>query len=159
MIHPFYSAREYIYINFASEAFCDTVNPEKFSPYAFREGSREEGDVSALVGRKRGKETAEDDALLCSSCANRVTGSDQAVSVGDSHFHTFFNPAGIVFELGCFRTAPGCLRAGDLTAEFTWFQGCLWCFSLCRRCGAHLGWYYQQKEAGFFGLILARLRG
>ena len=87
-----------------------------------------------------------------------VTGRDKKIQVSGSHEHTFFNPAGIVFELGCFSAAPGCHRAGRATSDFTWFAGYVWRFALCRNCNSHLGWFFEMGEHSFFGLILAHLK-
>ncbi len=126
--------------------------------YAFRDGRRQGDDVTPSVRQKAKEKTGVDEALFCKSCSNRITHRDQTISVSGSHTHTFFNPDGIVFELGCFRNAPGCLPAGEVTSEFTWFSGHVWCFALCRVCGVHLGWHYEMGESVFLGLILARLR-
>ncbi|MBW2658334.1 MAG: hypothetical protein JRC87_01855 [Deltaproteobacteria bacterium] len=139
-------------------AFCETVKTGKSSGYAFREGRRQGDDVTPFVRPGGEKKNEEYQALFCASCARRITGRDQAITVDGSHSHTFFNPDGVVFELGCFRSAPGCLQAGEATSEFTWFNGYLWCFCLCRNCGVHLGWHYLREERDFFGLILSRLR-
>ena len=127
--------------------------------YAFRDGGRQGDDATPLVRRKREKKTGEGEALFCKSCSYRITRRDQGISVNGSHTHTFFNPDGIVFELGCFRNAPGSLPAGEATSEFTWFDGHVWRFALCRVCGVHLGWHYELGESDFFGLIFARLTG
>jgi hypothetical protein len=104
------------------------------------------------------RDTRPSEAILCLACGGVVTDREQKISIGGSHAHTFFNPAGIVYELGCFQQAPGCLLAGEATAEFTWFAGHLWRFALCRRCRTHLGWFFEMGEKTFYGLILARLR-
>jgi hypothetical protein len=108
----------------------------------------------ALEGEDRGN------ALVCALCGHVVTWSGERISVSGKHAHVVFNPAGIVFELGCFRSAPGCVPVGQNTLEFTWFDGYAWRICLCRQCRAHLGWCYQagQEENVFFGLILDRLQ-
>lgn len=136
---------------------CEKAGPGR-SRYCFR------GDRQSGAGRPDVKVVEEDQSepeksICCKFCGFPVTTRDQKISVGSSHTHTFFNPAGIVFELGCFKAAPGCLVSGDPTSEFTWFAGYLWNFSHCRNCRAHLGWFYQQEERNFFGLILTKLKG
>jgi len=111
------------------------------------------------VHQENEKTEKEDEALVCFSCLNQITRRDHAVQVSGSHTHTFFNPQGIVFELGCFREASGCLVMGEATSEFTWFADSVWQFALCRKCGIHLGWHYEMRESRFYGLILDRLRG
>jgi len=98
-------------------------------------------------------------ALLCAACRHLVTRSNEKIDVHGKHTHVFFNPAGIVFELGCFRAAPGCTLWGRPTLEFTWFDGYAWRVCLCSRCRTHLGWHYGNVHAPgeFYGLILSHL--
>jgi hypothetical protein len=71
--------------------------------------------------------------------------------------HTFFNPAGIVYEIGCFRNAPGCMTYGPPSLEFAWFSGYSWQVVCCRSCQEHLGWIFYADDE-FFGLIINKLR-
>jgi hypothetical protein len=119
-------------------------------------------DSSVSGGRpaeeKTGKEKKqEDEPICCRSCSLPVTSKEQKTSHTNSHTHTFFNPAGIVYELGLFKKAPGCLIASDPSLEFTWFAGYHWSLGICRRCNSHLGWYYSKGESSFYGLILKNL--
>ena len=98
------------------------------------------------------------EAIYCKICGRPVTDSDKKISVRGSHTHTFFNPVGVVFELGCFSEAPGCNRVGEATSEFTWFAGFVWCYALCRGCKNHLGWFFEMGDRSFYGLILANIR-
>jgi hypothetical protein len=95
--------------------------------------------------------------ILCKLCGNHITSVENIISVQGSHRHTFTNPAGLVFEIGCFSSADGCLVSGIPTMEFTWFSGYRWNYAHCAQCLTHLGWFYQNKETSFFGLILDRL--
>lgn len=105
------------------------------------------------------KQSAEPlDGIVCRACGTVVTSRNEKIVVGGSHAHTFFNPAGIVFELGCFRRAPGCRNVGEPTSEFTWFAGYLWRFALCSGCRAHLGWFFEGGDNTFYGLILPHLQ-
>lgn len=76
-----------------------------------------------------------------------------------AHERSVFNPAGLVFRIGCFREAPGVAEFGPTTTEFTWFRGYAWSIGLCRSCGVHLGWRYEGslEPAVFFGLVKAQL--
>lgn len=98
------------------------------------------------------------EAIRCLACGGVVTAKDQKIQVSGSYAHTFFNPAGIVYELGCFQKAPGCLDVGAPSREFTWFPEYLWCISLCRYCRTHLGWVFAMEGNSFYGLILKKLR-
>ena len=95
--------------------------------------------------------------IFCRLCGHRVTSDDQRISVDGSHTHAFFNPAGILFEVGCFRLAPGCLAHGEASGLFTWFAGYLWRPALCSQCAGHLGWRFEKPDSIFFCLILTQL--
>lgn len=128
------------------------------STYYFRDASN-----SGQPGRPIGKEEEEEEtrpseAIHCRSCGGAVTARDQKIVVHGSHTHTFFNPAGIVFELGCFSVAPGCHNAGEPSSEFTWFAGYVWRLAFCKQCSSHLGWFFEMGDASFYGLILANLK-
>ncbi len=98
------------------------------------------------------------EALLCRQCLQVVTHPSQRIAVQGSHRHTFANPAGILFQIGCFRSAEGCGCSGPSTEEWSWFRGYSWQVSLCRSCLTHLGWLYSgDGRQSFQGLILDRL--
>jgi hypothetical protein len=125
--------------------------------YSFR-GNEKQGGKLPDLKQKRKKSADSEEAIRCKTCGRTVTTKRQKIVVGSSHSHTFFNPAGIVFELACFRRAPGCHVVGESTSEFTWFAGHVWRFALCSGCNSHLGWYFEAPEQSFFGLILANLQ-
>ncbi|OHD66798.1 MAG: hypothetical protein A2176_10015 [Spirochaetes bacterium RBG_13_51_14] len=116
-----------------------------------------------LVEDIRRKEEAGDETgeermyLLCKTCGNAITSESYCMEVNGSHRHTFMNPRGIVFNIGCFSSAGGCLIIGVPTTEYTWFPGFTWCCVICSQCLSHLGWRYQSGSGGFFGLILDQL--
>ena len=95
--------------------------------------------------------------ILCRVCKNKISSLDEMVSIDGHHRHTFTNPLGIVYEIGCFSAANGCMVLGSPTLEHTWFPGFSWNFALCSQCFSHLGWYYQSAGKSFFGLILKNL--
>ncbi len=96
--------------------------------------------------------------ILCRQCANMVTDPNQGTWINGSHRHTFANPIGVVYEIGCFSEAPGCRPVGPASDEFTWFAGYLWRVSICSKCLTHLGWQFLSSAGhGFFGLIFDRL--
>ena len=96
-------------------------------------------------------------ALVCARCRNLVTSRASAMSMGGSHAHTFANPHGLEFRIGCFADAPGCREVGEESGYWSWFPGFTWRVSLCRHCGEHLGWLFRSADARFFGLILDHL--
>jgi hypothetical protein len=96
-------------------------------------------------------------AIVCASCGHRLTDGDAAIEVAGRHHHTCVNPAGIVFRIRCFRTAPGAAGRGDFTDAFSWFAGYAWQVATCAACGAHVGWGYRGSGAPFHGLIADRI--
>ena len=100
----------------------------------------------------------QDKGILCRICSHRVTSHEEMLEKSGRHVHTFKNPTGITYTIGCFKNAPGCVSLGTATDEFTWFTGYLWNFAVCSRCFSHLGWFYQSPGGdSFYGLILNQL--
>ncbi len=98
------------------------------------------------------------DPLCCRACGRIITRTAHRTEVDGAHQHTFANPHGIVFQIGCFKDAAGCALAGPTTDDFTWFKGFAWRVAVCGSCLAHMGWMYGSSSgASFFGLILDRL--
>lgn len=128
-------------------------------PYCLRE--------AVVVEQQQGIDLDEQDeeslekfpVLRCRTCSHTITSDDQRLQIAGSHHHTFFNPVGIVYELGCFNNAPGCSVLGESSSEFSWFAGYLWRIALCARCGTHLGWRFESAvQNNFYGLILSLLQ-
>ncbi|MBW2042202.1 MAG: hypothetical protein JRI76_09240 [Deltaproteobacteria bacterium] len=106
------------------------------------------------------EEPASDDGdpLCCRACGRIITRTGHRTEVDGAHQHTFANPHGIVFQIGCFKDATGCALAGPATDDFTWFKGFAWRVAVCGSCLTHMGWMYVSSSgASFFGLILDRL--
>ncbi len=96
--------------------------------------------------------------LVCKLCRQRITRENSRIQINGAHKHAFFNPYGVVYEIGCFNAAMGLVRMATLSFEFTWFPGYAWQPVECRICRLHLGWLYKADDASsFFGLILDRL--
>jgi hypothetical protein len=94
-------------------------------------------------------------AIRCAQCGHGITSPRERIEVQGMHRHTFFNPYGIIFEIGCFREAPGCGYAGPSTEEFSWFPGYGWRIAVCNSCLTHLGWQYSAPDReSFHGLVL-----
>jgi hypothetical protein len=101
----------------------------------------------------------EDRWIVCRQCRLRLTRPSERISVNGSHSHTFANPSGVVFEIGCFRMVSGLHFIGPPSYEFPWFAGYSWQIVICNTCQSHLGWWFQGPETSqFFGLILDRLK-
>ena len=113
-------------------------------------------DFSTRIETRPDFEEAE--ALLCRACGYTVTDEASRVSRGGGFFHTFANPAGYIYKIGCFSSAPGARIVGDYSHDFTWFKGYAWCYLICCSCFAHLGWHFSGPATeDFHGIILERL--
>lgn len=96
--------------------------------------------------------------IVCRQCLQRLTRPSERTSVNGSHSHTFANPSGIVFQIGCFRMVRGLNFIGPPSYEFPWFAGHSWQIVICSVCQSHLGWCFRGPGSDqFFGLILDRL--
>lgn len=95
--------------------------------------------------------------IFCRNCNYPVTRPSERIEVDAAHRHTFANPNGYLFEIGCFRSADGCGTTGMKSTEFAWFRGYTWQIGICRKCHIHLGWRFQSGADQFYGLILTRL--
>lgn len=98
-----------------------------------------------------------DRKLVCRVCRSVITRPDLGMAVNGNHKHVFFNPYGMVFELGCFASAKNVVPAGPRSGEFTWFPGYEWQVVACTGCASQLGWRYTGQDGGFYGLILKSL--
>lgn len=131
-----------------------------FGPVFFRPEPRKgQTDTSPKVKSRPREEEKRDsgEILVCRRCLGFVTTTSQRIEIHGAHAHSFTNPHGLFFDIGCFRHAPGCVYAGDLSYEFTWFAGFRWQVAVCRSCMEHLGWLFTSEGSRFSGLILDKL--
>ncbi len=121
-----------------------------------------EGNGNEKTGILPGRETDLDDPdkgeqILCRQCFQPITGPGDRLEINGAHQHVFANPSGAVYEIGCFRTAPGCGYSGFPTEEFSWFKGYSWRIAICGMCLTHMGWLFISSGSSFNGLILNKL--
>ncbi len=103
-------------------------------------------------------ETPDEELLICRECRQVITHRKEEISFNGAFRHTFANPHGIIFEIGCFQAVTGCSTVGVLSDDFTWFKGYFWRVLICTGCQAHLGWSFSNRAGvSFYGLILDRL--
>ena len=113
---------------------------------------------SFVEDEANGQESEQEEYIRCRQCHNVITSPTERIEVQGSHQHTFANPHGIVFEIGCFRTVKGCGHAGPASQEFSWFAGYSWRIAVCVMCLTHLGWLFASSDyTSFHGLVLDRL--
>lgn len=118
------------------------------------------GDTDNLVvtEKKQKQDTITGKFLLCRECLQIITNPSEKTGILGSHTHTFTNPNGIIFDIDCYKTAPGCGYVGQPSSEFTWFKGFMWKIAVCSACLTHLGWIFIAKDKNsFLGLIQNRL--
>jgi len=125
----------------------------------FRKLTNEQIDTIVKDLSKKRKKEEKDPLIRCRNCGYTITTTDDVISVAGQHRHTFKNPAGILYSIGCFARAEGCFDLGEPTSEFTWFPGYSWSYSVCKKCFTHMGWFYRSGESTFYGLILKQLEG
>jgi len=103
-------------------------------------------------------EEKKEEILHCVNCGNIIASLKDAIEIHGKHTHTCKNPQDILFNIGCFAFARGCVVRGQPTLEYTWFPGFGWSIALCSECAIHLGWFYESGEGeNFFGLIMNHL--
>ncbi|MFC1857106.1 cereblon family protein [Thermodesulfobacteriota bacterium] len=120
---------------------------------------RENGNVpEATVENEAKEKTSAEEYILCRQCLQVITSPSERITVQGSHAHTFSNPHGMVYNIGCFRSVRGCGYIGPAAEEFTWFRGFSWRIAVCSMCLTHLGWLFESRgNESFNGLILDRL--
>ena len=129
----------------------ETLRKERTAP-GTSEGTRTKSRAEEDTGERR--------VLACRACRAPITDASQRIEVRGAHEHVQANPGGIVYEVACFRAAPGCIPRGPREAYWSWFPGHVWQIALCRGCGSHVGWSFHAAEGnapGFHGLIVRRL--
>jgi hypothetical protein len=127
-----------------------------------RSSSGKPGDEIAediLSEEKKEMKPEEDEHIFCRKCQHIITRPAEAIQVNGQHQHTFANPHGLIFEIGCFHMAEGCGYIGQKTAEWSWFKGFSWKVAICGKCLAQVGWIFTSSKGSdnFHGLILDRL--
>jgi len=130
-------------------------------PHLFRVPPEKQSDEmlnSFVEDETEDKVSDQEEYIFCRQCRNIITSPAERIEVQGSHRHTFANPHGIVFEIGCFGTAKGCGHAGPASTDFSWFSGFSWRIAVCIQCLTHLGWLFASPDQGHFhGLILDHL--
>jgi hypothetical protein len=111
-----------------------------------------------LIQEEDEEKKEEEKHILCAQCRAVITSPHERIEVQGAHEHTFFNPYGIIFQIGCFLQAQGCGYQGPAIEEFSWFPGYSWRIAICSSCLIHLGWLYSAPaKESFYGLILDHL--
>lgn len=95
--------------------------------------------------------------LACARCRRVITSPADRIEIIGAHEHTFTNPIGETFRIGCFGDASALLRVGPSSLEWTWFEGYTWQSQVCAGCSAFMGWLYRRRDHGFHGLVLDAL--
>jgi len=139
------------------------MNPQPSSNNFFCRSfsGKPEGTIAEdiLLDEEKETEPEDDEHILCRKCMHMITRPAEAIQVNGQHRHTFANPHGLIFEIGCFLTTEGCGYLGHKTAEWSWFKGFSWKVAVCGKCLAQVGWVFISSTGlkSFHGLILDRL--
>ena len=96
--------------------------------------------------------------ICCRACGSELADEDARISVLGLDRHTCTNPAGVVFVVVCFASAPGVEVVSNESSEWSWFPGYRWQLVACEECDVHVGWRYVRADGSFFGLIEERVR-
>jgi hypothetical protein len=130
----------------------------KYSLWMFKQSSFQNLElIDIQPDAAQGQKTKRENLILCKYCNNEISSPKHIIEIEGRHNYTFKNPCGLIFKIGCFSSAKGCLNYGEFISEHTWFKGFDWCYALCLSCYTHLGWYYESHESSFYGLILNKL--
>jgi len=131
--------------------------PNQQTEYMFYIHSTDKKRKRDTSAKKKEQEKKEK-YILCGHCENKITRPKYKLEIEGAFDHTFLNPAGHVFHIGCFDQAEGCAVFGDSTYEWSWFSGFSWRVAHCNQCLKHLGWFFSaNSEQSFFGLVLDSL--
>jgi hypothetical protein len=123
--------------------------------YFFRYPGQDKPGTSTTPAESVEKKQEEEKFIRCRQCHQPLTRPSERISVEGTHAHTFANPSGILYEIGCFRSVIGCAYMGHPTDEFSWFKGFSWKVAYCNGCLTHLGWLFISTSGiSFNGLIL-----
>jgi hypothetical protein len=133
-----------------------TPNPHKrhfkTGPAAPHQGPERAPDTSDETREREAR------SVRCRECLHPITREEERTSAAGGFQHTFANPHGIVFTIGCFGAAEGCALVGPTSDEFAWFAGFHWQVAVCGKCLAHMGWRFAAPSGtAFWGLILDHL--
>jgi hypothetical protein len=123
----------------------------------FLRDRRLEPDEAALLDPRPDTPEHEGPIFACAFCLRPVTSAGARIEVGGSHSHSFVNPHGFRFRIGCFARVVGCRLVGEPSGEWSWFPPCRWQIELCGACREQLGWFFSSRDERFHGLVLDRL--
>lgn len=127
-------------------------------PEVIDETTQDSGLDPALKTLVQDPQADEQDYLFCAACSAVISRRSAALEINGSHEHFCTNPHGFDFHIGCFSEALGCAIAGEREHADSWFPGFRWRYASCSECQQHLGWYFDQPGAYFYGLILERVQ-
>lgn len=94
--------------------------------------------------------------VRCAACGYTIARRADRAEVGGGHRHVFANPAGLVYEVLCYKHASGTFVMGTPTTDFSWFPGHAWQAAGCISCRVQLGWRFsgESEFTAFIGTMV-----
>ena len=126
-------------------------------PLDLLKASRDAPTATARPDPSSGEDEGDARVLACRACLQPITNVAARTEVGQAHEHTFANPDGFQFHVGCFARATGCASVGEPSTYWSWFAGYSWQVELCSACREHLGWLFRNEGHAFHCFVLDRL--
>ena len=109
----------------------------EISPYLLR-GEQDLVEMdSQNIEDSSEEEVKNEKVYRCKLCDHKITTLSQQIEMAGGDRHTFLNPGGKVFHIGCFQNASGCVVVGLPSIEWSWFQSFSWKVALCEVCSNH----------------------
>src|SRR4051794_17134502 len=96
-----------------------------------RRDDRPERRGQMVPAVERRPDCDEERTLVCVDCGHAITTDAARTERLGAHAHTFPNPDGLRFCIGCFTEAPGVRVVGEESGYFTWFPGFAWTVAVC----------------------------
>jgi cereblon len=124
--------------------------------WALREGPESPGGQTITTTEDK-RVPEEPPVIACARCREPITSEGEWMEVSGARQHTFANPHGFCFRIGCFAAARALEAVGEWSGEWSWFPPCQWQVRQCAVCAEHLGWAFRAPGRSFFGLVLDRL--
>jgi hypothetical protein len=113
--------------------------------------------------KQKGEQELEERPIryLCASCRKHISDASHLMTIqGDTPYHFFANPEGVLFEIVTLSWCHNLRDGSPAVRQDTWFPGYAWTVQYCSGCQVHMGWRYDggdREPATFYGIVRDRL--